>query len=127
MPDWHVSAKGLKVFAVIDHSAEASQVGLQLRETTLVVFGDPPAGTPVMVAVPLAVLDFPLKVPDLARRGAGQGQPLRPRRARRALRPERRPGRHRSGHRHADRSVAPLLGAFGAWLFCGVRLRLYLG
>jgi uncharacterized protein (DUF302 family) len=49
-----VSAKGLKVFAVIDHSAEASQVGLQLRATTLVVFGDPPAGTPVMVAAPLA-------------------------------------------------------------------------
>jgi len=57
-----VSAKGLKVFAVIDHSAEASQVGLQLRETTLVVFGNPPAGTPVMVAAPLAALDLPLKV-----------------------------------------------------------------
>lgn len=71
MPDWHVSAKGLKVFAVIDHSAEASQVGLQLREPTLVVFGDPPAGTPVMVAVPLAVLDFPLKG---ARSGTARGQ-----------------------------------------------------
>lgn len=57
-----VSAKGLKVFAVIDHSAEASQVGLQLRETTLLVFGNPPAGTPVMVAAPLAALDLPLKV-----------------------------------------------------------------
>jgi uncharacterized protein (DUF302 family) len=57
-----VSAKGLKVFAVIDHSAEASEVGLQLRETTLVVFGNPPAGTPVMVAAPLAALDLPLKV-----------------------------------------------------------------
>lgn len=118
-----MSAKGLKVFAVIDHSAEASQVGLRLRKTTLVVFGDPPAGAPVMVAAPLAALDLPLKVPDRGRRGAGQGQLLGPRRARRAL----RPGRHRSGHRRADRSVAPLLGAFGAWLFCGVRLRLYLG
>jgi len=57
-----VSAKGLKVFAVIDHSAEASQVGLQLRKTTLVLFGNPPAGTPVMVAAPLAALDLPLKV-----------------------------------------------------------------
>ena len=57
-----VSAKGLKLFAVIDHSAEASQVGLQLRETTLVVFGNPVAGTPVMVAAPLAALDLPLKV-----------------------------------------------------------------
>jgi uncharacterized protein (DUF302 family) len=72
VPDWHVSAKGLKVFAVIDHSAEASQVGLQLREPTLVVFGDPPAGTPVIVAVPLAVLDFPLKG---ARSGTARGRP----------------------------------------------------
>jgi uncharacterized protein (DUF302 family) len=61
-PTGIVSAKGLKVFAVIDHSAEASQVGLQLRETTLVVFGNPVAGTPVMVATPLAALDLPLKV-----------------------------------------------------------------
>jgi uncharacterized protein (DUF302 family) len=57
-----LSAKGLKVFAVIDQSAEASHVGLQLRETTLVLFGSPAAGTPVMVAAPLAALDLPLKV-----------------------------------------------------------------
>jgi uncharacterized protein (DUF302 family) len=57
-----LSAKGLKVFAVIDQSAEASRVGLQLRETTLVLFGSPAAGTPVMVAAPLAALDLPLKV-----------------------------------------------------------------
>jgi len=57
-----LSAKGLKVFAVIDQSAEASQVGMQLRETTLVLFGSPAAGTPVMVAAPMAALDLPLKV-----------------------------------------------------------------
>ena len=57
-----LGAKGLKVFAVIDQSAEASQVGLQLRETTLVLFGNPAAGTPVMVAAPLSALDLPLKV-----------------------------------------------------------------
>jgi uncharacterized protein (DUF302 family) len=57
-----LSAKGLKVFAVIDQSAEARQAGLQLRETTLVVFGNPAAGTPVMAAAPLAALDLPLKV-----------------------------------------------------------------
>ena len=57
-----LAAKGLKVFAVIDQSAEASQVGQKLRETTLVVFGNPAAGTPVMVAAPLAALDLPLKV-----------------------------------------------------------------
>ena len=57
-----LSAKGLKVFAVIDQAAEASKVGLQLRETTLVLFGNPAAGTPVMVAAPLSALDLPLKV-----------------------------------------------------------------
>lgn len=62
-PDWHVYAKGLKVFAVIDHSAEASQVGLRLRETTLVVFGDPPAGPPVMGGRALGRALLALKVP----------------------------------------------------------------
>jgi uncharacterized protein (DUF302 family) len=57
-----LGAKGLKVFAVIDQSAEASQVGMPLRETTLVLFGNPAAGTPVMVAAPLSALDLPLKV-----------------------------------------------------------------
>ena len=57
-----LSARGLKVFAVIDQAAEARQVGLQLRETTLVLFGNPAAGTPVMVAAPLSALDLPLKV-----------------------------------------------------------------
>jgi uncharacterized protein (DUF302 family) len=57
-----VAAKGMKLFAVIDQSAEARQVGLQLRDTTLVIFGSPVGGTPVMVASPLAALDLPLKV-----------------------------------------------------------------
>jgi uncharacterized protein (DUF302 family) len=52
----------LKLFAVIDHSGEAAAVGLQLRETKLVIFGSPQAGTPVMQAAPLAALDLPLKV-----------------------------------------------------------------
>ena len=55
-------AKGLKVFAVIDHSGEAERAGLELRETKLVIFGSPAAGTPVMAAAPLAALDLPLKV-----------------------------------------------------------------
>ena len=55
-------SKGMKVFAVIDQSAEARQVGLDLRDTVMVVFGNPTAGTPVMEAVPLAALDLPLKV-----------------------------------------------------------------
>jgi uncharacterized protein (DUF302 family) len=57
-----VDSKGMKVFAVIDHSAEARRVGLELRDTVLVIFGGPEAGTPVMVASPLAALDLPLKV-----------------------------------------------------------------
>jgi uncharacterized protein (DUF302 family) len=54
--------KGIKVFTVIDQRAEAIAVGLDLRETTLVVFGNPVAGTPVMQAAPLAALDLPLKI-----------------------------------------------------------------
>ena len=57
-----IRTKGLKLFAVIDQSAEARQAGLSLRETTLVIFGSPAAGTPVMAASPLAALDLPLKV-----------------------------------------------------------------
>jgi uncharacterized protein (DUF302 family) len=57
-----LASKGLKVFDVIDQSAEASQVGMELRETTLVLFGNPAAGTPVMVAAPMSALDLPLKV-----------------------------------------------------------------
>jgi uncharacterized protein (DUF302 family) len=57
-----LSERGLKVFAVIDQSAEARRVGLQLRETVLVLFGNPAAGTPVMAAAPLSALDLPLKV-----------------------------------------------------------------
>lgn len=57
-----LDARGLKVFAVIDHSAEAREAGLNLRETTLVIFGNPAAGTPVMDEAPLAALDLPLKL-----------------------------------------------------------------
>jgi uncharacterized protein (DUF302 family) len=57
-----ISAKGMKLFAVIDQSAEARQAGLSLRKTTLVIFGSPAAGSPVMAAAPLAALDLPLKV-----------------------------------------------------------------
>ena len=54
--------KGMKVFAVIDHSGEAKRAGLELRDTKVVIFGSPQAGTPVMAAAPLAALDLPLKV-----------------------------------------------------------------
>lgn len=57
-----ISAHGLKQFAVIDHSGEAATHGLELRDTQVVIFGSPEAGTPVMAAAPLAALDLPLKV-----------------------------------------------------------------
>jgi len=57
-----LESKGIKLFDVIDHSGEAEAVGLQLRETKVVIFGSPLAGTPVMSAAPLAALDLPLKV-----------------------------------------------------------------
>jgi uncharacterized protein (DUF302 family) len=57
-----LSAKNVKVFSVIDQRAAAREAGLDLRDTTLVIFGSPAAGTPVMDAVPLAALDLPLKV-----------------------------------------------------------------
>jgi uncharacterized protein (DUF302 family) len=55
-------ARGMKTFALIDQRAEARGVGLELRDTTMVLFGNPAAGTPVMVASPLSALDLPLKV-----------------------------------------------------------------
>ena len=57
-----VESKRMKLFAVIDHSGEARANGLELRDTKLVIFGSPQAGTPVMQAAPLAALDLPLKV-----------------------------------------------------------------
>jgi uncharacterized protein (DUF302 family) len=69
-----VDARKMKMFAVIDHSGEATNEGLGLRDTKLVIFGSPTAGTPVMVAAPLSALDLPLKVlvwaDDLRRRSA---------------------------------------------------------
>jgi len=56
-----VTAKGLKVFAIVDHSGEAAKAGLELRDTKLLIFGSPQSGTSVMAAAPLAALDLPLK------------------------------------------------------------------
>jgi uncharacterized protein (DUF302 family) len=56
-----LKAKGVTVFARIDHSAEAEKAGLKMRPTQLLVFGNPKAGTPVMNAAPSAAIDLPLK------------------------------------------------------------------
>jgi uncharacterized protein (DUF302 family) len=62
------AARELKVFAMIDHSGEAENVGLHLRDTKLVIFGSPAAGTPVMQSAPLAALDLPVRGPHLGLR-----------------------------------------------------------
>jgi uncharacterized protein (DUF302 family) len=56
-----ITARGLTLFAVIDHSGEAARAGLQMRETKVVIFGSPRAGTPLMLASPLLALDLPLR------------------------------------------------------------------
>jgi uncharacterized protein (DUF302 family) len=53
--------KMLKVFAVIDHSGEAEKVGLKMRPTKVLIFGNPKGGTPLMVAAPSLAIDLPLK------------------------------------------------------------------
>jgi len=55
-------AKGVPLFAIIDHSGEAAKAGLRMAPTKLLIFGNPKAGTPVMIAAPSAAIDLPLKV-----------------------------------------------------------------
>jgi len=57
-----VRAKGLTIFARIDHAGGAREVGLEMRDEQLIVFGNPRAGTPLMVARPLVGLELPLRV-----------------------------------------------------------------
>jgi uncharacterized protein (DUF302 family) len=54
-------SEGVTVFAVIDQSKEAGKVGLALRPTSLIIFGDPTAGTPLMENSPSLAIDLPLK------------------------------------------------------------------
>jgi uncharacterized protein (DUF302 family) len=54
--------KGLKLFALIDHSGEAAKAGLKMRPTKVLIFGSPMGGTPLMVAAPSLAIDLPLKV-----------------------------------------------------------------
>jgi uncharacterized protein (DUF302 family) len=57
-----LAAKGVTVFALIDHSGEAEKVGMQMPPTKLLVFGNPKGGTPLMVAAPSIAIDLPLKI-----------------------------------------------------------------
>jgi uncharacterized protein (DUF302 family) len=55
-------AKGITLFAVVDHSGEAEKVGIAMRPTKLLIFGNPKAGSPVMIAAPSSAIDLPLKI-----------------------------------------------------------------
>lgn len=57
-----LEAKGIKLFAMIDHSGEAQKAGMQMRPTKLLIFGNPKAGTPLMIAAPTIAIDLPLKL-----------------------------------------------------------------
>jgi uncharacterized protein (DUF302 family) len=57
-----LQSKGITLFALIDHSGEAEKVGMKMRPTKLVIFGNPKAGTPLMRAAPSIALDLPLKI-----------------------------------------------------------------
>jgi uncharacterized protein (DUF302 family) len=56
-----LKARGVMIFARIDHSGEAAKAGLEMRPTEVLVFGSPKAGTPLMVAAPTLAIDLPLK------------------------------------------------------------------
>ncbi|HLW86977.1 MAG TPA: DUF302 domain-containing protein [Terriglobales bacterium] len=55
-------AKGVALFALVDHSGEAEKVGIKMPPTKLLIFGNPKAGTPLMLAAPSIAIDLPLKI-----------------------------------------------------------------
>ena len=57
-----LQAKGVMLFALVDHSGEAEKAGLKMRPTKLLIFGNPKGGTPIMLAAPSAAIDLPLKI-----------------------------------------------------------------
>jgi len=57
-----LQAKGVTLFALVDHSGEAAKVDMKMRPTKLLIFGNPKGGTPVMLAAPSMAIDLPLKI-----------------------------------------------------------------
>ena len=57
-----LQAKGIALFALVDHSGAAIKAGMKMRPTKLLIFGNPKAGTPVMLAAPSSAIDLPLKI-----------------------------------------------------------------
>jgi len=56
-----LQAKGMTVFARIDHAGAAEKAGLSMRASQILIFGNPKGGTPLMVAAPTVAIDLPLK------------------------------------------------------------------
>jgi uncharacterized protein (DUF302 family) len=56
-----LTAKGIKIFTLVDHSGEAEKAGLKMPPAQLLIFGNPKGGTPVMLAAPTSAIDLPLK------------------------------------------------------------------
>ncbi len=57
-----LQAKGVSLFALVDHSGEAAKVGIKMPPTKLLIFGSPKAGTPLMLAASSIAIDLPLKI-----------------------------------------------------------------
>jgi uncharacterized protein (DUF302 family) len=57
-----LAAKGVTLFALVDHSGEAAKVSMKMPPTKLLIFGSPKAGTPLMLAAPSIAIDLPLKI-----------------------------------------------------------------
>jgi uncharacterized protein (DUF302 family) len=57
-----LQAKGVTLFALVDHSGEAQKVGMKMPPTKLLIFGSPKAGTPLMLAAPSSAIDLPLRI-----------------------------------------------------------------
>jgi uncharacterized protein (DUF302 family) len=66
-----LQAKGVILFALVDHSGEAEKVGMKMPPTKLLIFGSPKAGTPLMLASPSIAIDLPLKI-LVAQDGSGK-------------------------------------------------------
>ena len=57
-----LQAKGVSLFALVDHSGEAEKAGMKMLPTKLLIFGNPKSGTPLMITVPSIAIDLPLKI-----------------------------------------------------------------
>ena len=112
-----VKAKGLSVFAHVDHATGAAAVGLPLRPTDLLIFGNAKGGTPLMQSVQTIGIDLPLKVPAAPMLSPTNDNPprlrRRPLRCEISIRPMSQSGHPRPMRPKAPEHVCPLLTESG--------------